>query len=250
MDRPDVTCPTKPATLEALETATPQATLRSSLALTFFGAATVGTQREPLAHNRRNRVEARGVASVRFASHRLSRGWSRCRRLASRRTRSKSDRRSPGRLYGRRRPSVTRGWQSLDLNSPARVRRRAERRIVICFAGPHAQRSHRPSSWRSWHGSDDHAIAGDLALRMFRCERSAAAHLKHLEDHSRELIASSWASVEMVAEALFEQGTLNRGALSAILQSRTQTNAVQRSTRCAWNRRVTNGEDDQEGSRE
>jgi hypothetical protein len=115
--------------------------------------------------------------------------------------------------------TVLRG-NRLDLNSSDRVRGNADRRIIICLAGPEAQRRHRPCSWRAWHGRDDHTTAVDLALRMHGCEKAAATHLRRLGQRSRDLVTASWASVEAIAEALLDRGTLNQIAISAILYSR------------------------------
>ena len=66
----------------------------------------------------------------------------------------------------------------LDCDGSNRARLRAESAIVVCLAGPEAQRRHSPRSWRSYHGARDHEKAVDLAMSLNGSDEAVNAHLK------------------------------------------------------------------------
>jgi hypothetical protein len=105
----------------------------------------------------------------------------------------------------------------LDINNSARGRQRAESTIIICLAGPAAQRRHSPRSWRSHHGAADHALAVDLALTMNGSAEATNAYLRWLEIATRDEIAILWPKVEKLAHALFERFILTAAEIEAEL---------------------------------
>ena len=96
----------------------------------------------------------------------------------------------------------------LDYDGSDRARLRAERAVIICLAGPEAQRRFNPRSWRSWHGRSDHAEAIDIALHFNASEEAAATHLKWLECRTRDLVAAHWTAIQAVAMGLIDRGTV------------------------------------------
>ncbi len=103
----------------------------------------------------------------------------------------------------------------LECDGSDRARLRAERAVVICLAGPEAQRRFNPRSWHSWHGQSDHALAVDS-------EEAASAHLKRLEYRTRDLVTTHWPAIESLALELLNRGTVTgHEAQAAIMQATT-----------------------------
>jgi hypothetical protein len=106
---------------------------------------------------------------------------------------------------------------SLEYDGSDRARIRAESAIILCLAGPSAQRRFNPRSVRSYHATSDHEIAADLVNRLDGNERSANAHLKWLSLVTDDLIALNWREVEGIALALLERGELSGNAIARLL---------------------------------
>jgi hypothetical protein len=107
----------------------------------------------------------------------------------------------------------------LDFDGSDRARTRAERAIMICLAGPVAQRRFAPRSWRRWHGASDYVTAVDLARRINHSARAADAHLKWLDIRTEDLIESLWGPVERVAAELLAHGTLAPDEIRLLLSA-------------------------------
>jgi hypothetical protein len=97
----------------------------------------------------------------------------------------------------------------LDFDGSDHARNRVERAIMICLAGPIAQRHFMPSSWRHWHGGPDYITALNLALQVNGSPRAAKAHLKWLEIRTQDLLESLWTYVKGIAGDLLTRGTLS-----------------------------------------
>jgi hypothetical protein len=97
----------------------------------------------------------------------------------------------------------------LEFDGSDHARNRVERAIMICLAGPIAQRRFAPRSWRHWHGGPDYATALDLALRINESPRAAKAHLKWLEIRTQDLLETLWGYVEGIAGDLMKRGALS-----------------------------------------
>jgi hypothetical protein len=68
---------------------------------------------------------------------------------------------------------------NLEFDNSDRARIRGENAVLICLAGPIAQRQFRPSSLRGYHGGFDHEKAVNLALTFNSGdELEATAYLK------------------------------------------------------------------------
>jgi hypothetical protein len=97
----------------------------------------------------------------------------------------------------------------LDFDGSDHARNRVERAIMICLAGPIAQRHFAPRSWRHWHGGPDYLTAFDLAFRVNGSPRAAKTHMKWLEVRTQDLLESLWGNVESIAGDLLIRGTLS-----------------------------------------
>lgn len=97
----------------------------------------------------------------------------------------------------------------LDYDGSDHARNRIERAIMICLAGPIAQRHFAPRSWRHWHGGPDYVTALDLALRINGSPKAAKAHIKWLEIRTQDLLESLWGYVDDIADDLLMRGTLS-----------------------------------------
>jgi hypothetical protein len=105
----------------------------------------------------------------------------------------------------------------LDYDGSPRARLRAEAAIVVCLAGPEAQRRFSPRSWRSFHGATDHELAADLAMSLNGSDEAVNAHLKWLSIVTRDEIAVWWPLVEKVAHALVRERTLTAVEIKSLL---------------------------------
>ena len=113
----------------------------------------------------------------------------------------------------------------LDYDGSDRARLRAEADIVVCLAGPAAQRRHSPRSWRSWHGASDHERAADLAMRFNGSDEATSAHLAWLAVVARDQVDSLWDLVERIARELVERRTLSGPEIAACCAARTAAEA-------------------------
>jgi hypothetical protein len=98
-----------------------------------------------------------------------------------------------------------------DGGAAARAREQAESAIIVRLAGPEAQRTHSPRSWRFRHGAVDFRQAVDLASRFNGSDEAVRAYLDWLALVTRDEIALLWPQVEKVAHALLAQQTADRG---------------------------------------
>jgi hypothetical protein len=103
-------------------------------------------------------------------------------------------------------PSPLRGVQ-LDIDGSDRARVRAERAIMIFFAGPIAQKRHRPRSWRHLHGTSDCEAIADLALRVSGSGEIATAFARWLELQTESIVQMRWSMISRVARALLNSKT-------------------------------------------
>jgi len=117
----------------------------------------------------------------------------------------------------------------LEFDGSARARQRAEAAIIVCLAGPEAQRRHRPRSWRSYHGWHDHERAADLASSVNESGEAANAHLKWLEIVTRDELATLWPFVETIAAALVDRQTLTAAEILAEITRRDRAPHSRRS---------------------
>lgn len=97
------------------------------------------------------------------------------------------------------------------------ARNRVERAIMICLAGPIAQRRLAPRSWRRWHGANDYVTAFELALRINGSRRAAKAHLQWLEIRTQDLLETLWDDVERIAGDLLIRGSLSPDEIRSAL---------------------------------
>lgn len=101
------------------------------------------------------------------------------------------------------------------------VRRRVEKTILVCLAGPLAQARYDGENPKASNGGAvDVDTAFDLALRLFRSKRTATAFLKFAEEWARQKLdePSTWAAVEALAGALLREGRLSGSQARAIIR--------------------------------
>lgn len=87
---------------------------------------------------------------------------------------------------------------------------RAERHIMVCYAGELAQRKLAPRS--KWHigGSDDNQRAMDLFWHIASAdEKTRNLHLALLWRRTEVLVEVRWKDIQAVAAALLKHGTLD-----------------------------------------
>lgn len=109
-------------------------------------------------------------------------------------------------------PNPLRGIR-LDIDGSDRARLRVEKAIIICLAGPLAQRHHNRRSWRSYHGQSDYELINELALRICGSAEQASAFLKWLEIVAHDLVKMHWRQITKVAMALLERTRLSADEL-------------------------------------
>jgi hypothetical protein len=108
---------------------------------------------------------------------------------------------------------------AVDYDGSDRARLRAEADIIVCLAGPAAQRRHNPRSWRSW--LSDHDRAADLAMSLNGSDKAVSAHLAWLAIVARNQVDSVWDLVERVARKLVERRTMSGAEIAACCAART-----------------------------
>jgi hypothetical protein len=86
-----------------------------------------------------------------------------------------------------------------------------DRKIMLCFAGPAAQRKHKPSSWKSWHGNDDYRKAVELVQGLGVSDERVTALIRE----TLALVEQHWARIERFAQVLLERGTLQGDEIDA-----------------------------------
>lgn len=102
-----------------------------------------------------------------------------------------------------------------------RARSTMEKTIMVCLAGPSAQKKYALNNLADDHGGAiDADTAFDLALRLFRSKRTAAAYIKFAEEWVRQKLEepTTWAAVEALARALVEQRKLSGRQAESILR--------------------------------
>jgi hypothetical protein len=104
-----------------------------------------------------------------------------------------------------------------DGETSARAREQAEAAIIVLLAGPEAQRTHNPYSWRFRHGAVDFRQAVDLASRFNGSDEAVRAYLDWLALVTRDEIATLWPQVGTVAQALVRDRILTAAEIKALL---------------------------------
>jgi hypothetical protein len=108
---------------------------------------------------------------------------------------------------------------NLDTDNSARGDRQVKDLVIVCLAGPEAQRRYRPYSVRHAQCSADYRQAADLALKVNGSDKATKAYLRWLEIVTRDSVALWWPQIEKVARALFERGTLTATEIETELAS-------------------------------
>jgi hypothetical protein len=110
----------------------------------------------------------------------------------------------------------------IEAGDTRRIEAKISKRIIICLAGPAAQRRHRRSSWRLWHGKGDYETAADLAQTLNSGDEKATdAYLKWLSLRAERLIDHDWPLVTACAERLMSRKTLSRREVLQVIEEAT-----------------------------
>jgi hypothetical protein len=98
-------------------------------------------------------------------------------------------------------------------------RLKMEKAAMIALAGPAAQRTHAPRSFRNYHASSDYRNAVDIAETVNGSTEQAQAWLKWVELRTRDDINELRPVVERLADELFRVETLEAGQIKTIITS-------------------------------
>lgn len=115
----------------------------------------------------------------------------------------------------------------LEWNESPQAAARAERAILICLAGPFAQKRFAPRSrWRSQnyvgfdgsgHGIGDFDCVVDLTFRLYGNGDVAQKYLRYMEARAEQLVTHHWKEIEAVAQALLERETMTGDEIKGIM---------------------------------
>ncbi len=90
--------------------------------------------------------------------------------------------------------------------------------MVICFAGPEAQRAYDPDSVETWHADSDEERAGEALSHMgYPPERTQAIDAE-LRLEATEFVRAHWSQIDMVARALLERREMTGEELYRVLE--------------------------------
>jgi hypothetical protein len=104
---------------------------------------------------------------------------------------------------------------------------RAEKRVVILYAGPIAERKFAPRSRWRLGGSGDFETAADwLSYLQGADDKYNTLHEKLLWRGAELLVDSRWREINAVADALLEHRTLNTKAVKTAIFSTLQLGAA------------------------
>ena len=106
---------------------------------------------------------------------------------------------------------------NLAIDSSDRAEAKTDKAVLICLAGPIAQRRFRPKSWRRYHGRGDYELASDFALRRNGTGEMASAYLKWMELRAETLVEANWRFVDAFARRLLAQNTLSYAEIGEIV---------------------------------
>ena len=99
------------------------------------------------------------------------------------------------------------------------ARVQTEKAMVVCLAGPAAQRRFNSRSWRTIHGERDYQVARDLASCLNAGRAAATAHLEYLEVVAHDLVAEYWHFTNAAAQKLLLLGSLDAAQVESVIQS-------------------------------
>ncbi len=101
-----------------------------------------------------------------------------------------------------------------------RERLKAERVIMLCLAGPEAQKRFDPNSdWEACGESDFH-VAAELTWHFLGEGDSATAFMEWMKIRTRELVDQNWSLIEYLAEQLVERKTIDGETAMQLIKHR------------------------------
>jgi hypothetical protein len=91
--------------------------------------------------------------------------------------------------------------------------------LVICFAGPEAQRAYDPDSVEPWHAAGDEESAVDALWHMGYHPDKLAAIDAELRLAAKEFVRTHWSQIDAVAKALLEKREMTGEELRRVLEA-------------------------------
>jgi ATP-dependent Zn protease len=113
----------------------------------------------------------------------------------------------------------------LDFDESDDAMRRKECAIMICLAGPEAQRLWRRRSWRARHGQSDIEHAVDVASSIHRPGHEVEPYIEHCRTKTERILIDRWPIVERLAQELLSRRTMSGAEVAAILSGCGGANA-------------------------
>ena len=107
-----------------------------------------------------------------------------------------------------------------DYSDEARFK--AEKLMIICFAGPTAQRHYNPKGARKYHAEHDMEIVDKLMMRIAGgSKETMKAHHKWLSLKTLDIVSDPihWGTISRLAEALIERGSLTEEEIDKLVYS-------------------------------
>ena len=120
------------------------------------------------------------------------------------------------------------GGINQEWGSSPRAQRRVENMVLVCCAGPAAQRRFNPKGFRNYHAEGDWYQAINLLSHLTGDDEILSAYFKLIDLRARKFVAqpSVWPLIEGLAETLLEREHLTGMEVRAII-SDSMSAAVQ-----------------------
>ncbi len=109
------------------------------------------------------------------------------------------------------------------IDDTVRARLWIEKTIMLCLAGPLAQKKFAPRApSRDYGGAIDEDTASTLAVQFFRSRKTAAAYMNFAREWIRQKLddPAVWEAVERLAQVLMEQRKITGREAEAIIRNR------------------------------
>ncbi|WP_395697208.1 hypothetical protein [Methylocella sp.] len=101
-----------------------------------------------------------------------------------------------------------------------RERLKAERVIMLCLAGPEAQKRFDPNSDWEACGESDFAAAAELSRHFFGEGDSAVAFMEWMKVRTCDLVGQNWSLIEHLADQLIERKTIGGDEAMLLIKRR------------------------------
>jgi ATP-dependent Zn protease len=102
------------------------------------------------------------------------------------------------------------GGINLEFDSSPRAQRRVENMVLVCLAGPAAQRRFNTKGFRRYHADHDWRQAIDLLSYLVGSNKELEAYLRLIDIRARAFVetAPRWIQINRLAQNLLDRQTL------------------------------------------